>query len=329
MTDAGLAHVGRLKGVKRLYLSHTRIGDAGLAHLSSLASLEALILDFTQVTGSGLAHLKTLKNLQDITLLGSKVTDAGLAEGVAGLKELQNLKSLALGDTDITDAGLAHLKKVESLVSLHLNHTGITDSGLEHLKVMPNLRWVDLSSTQITDKGLVHLAAMKELAGLRLSHTRYTVDGLKKLGDLPKLKSLDLCGRYQLTLAEAIELLSHPAPPEFAVVTEIDKAMGALTYRVWFAGQVEEEINLRGKKKEILHRPVITSILNRYSLDGPFYDSDGKKLSPEMALKRLAVGSTVLVSTDGKEVHSEYLKIIKKDTVILVPPLAGPGPPDP
>jgi len=63
--------------------------------------------------------------------------------------------------------------------------------------------------------------------------------------------------------------------------------------------------------------------------EGTILDTEGKKLDAEAAKKRLLAGAVALVSTSGKKVDPAYLRILKKETLILVEPLPGPGPPLP
>jgi internalin A len=81
ITDAGLAHLGRLKRLWHLSLNDTPVGDAGLRHLANLPALHRLQLDRTQVTDQGLASLEVMKGpLGDVTLQGTGVTAAKKAE---------------------------------------------------------------------------------------------------------------------------------------------------------------------------------------------------------------------------------------------------------
>lgn len=80
VTDAKLAPIGHLTGLKALNLSVTPIGDAGLEHLAPLASLEELSLRETLVTDAGLERLKPLKSLKKLDLRQTRVTEAGAAE---------------------------------------------------------------------------------------------------------------------------------------------------------------------------------------------------------------------------------------------------------
>jgi len=75
ITDAGLAHVGELVGLERLYLGGcVGISDDGLAHLSPLTSLTYLDLMDSGVTGSGLLHLLPLASLELVELTAQQFT---------------------------------------------------------------------------------------------------------------------------------------------------------------------------------------------------------------------------------------------------------------
>lgn len=78
VTDAGLAKLAAMKGLKELHLENTAIGDAGLDHLKGLAELEYLNLYNTKVTDAGLAKLTSLGKLKALYLWQSGVTKAGV-----------------------------------------------------------------------------------------------------------------------------------------------------------------------------------------------------------------------------------------------------------
>ena len=65
MTDAGLAHVKKLKNLESLNLASTSITDAGLEHLRECPNLEHLLLSFCQgVTQAGVERMEeALPNL--------------------------------------------------------------------------------------------------------------------------------------------------------------------------------------------------------------------------------------------------------------------------
>lgn len=79
ITDAGLAKVAAMKGLKELHLEGTTIGDAGLDHLKGLGELEYLNLYNTKVTDTGIAKLAGLSKLNALYLWQSGVTKAGVA----------------------------------------------------------------------------------------------------------------------------------------------------------------------------------------------------------------------------------------------------------
>lgn len=89
ITDAGLAPLEGLTGLRELYLDNTQITDAGLAHLKGLAGLQTLLLHDTQITDAGLTHLKGLTALRVICIENTQITDAGLAhlEDLPGLQK--------------------------------------------------------------------------------------------------------------------------------------------------------------------------------------------------------------------------------------------------
>ena len=89
-----------------LDVSKTQITDAGLAHIGKLTNLTRLHLEKTGITDAGLPHIAKLEKLEYLNLYGTKVSDAG----IANLKGLKNLKKLFLWQTAVTDKGAADLK---------------------------------------------------------------------------------------------------------------------------------------------------------------------------------------------------------------------------
>ena len=58
VSDEGMASVGLMKGLRRLYLRDTLITDAGLKQIAGLTQLEELDLYGTKVTDAGVAELR-------------------------------------------------------------------------------------------------------------------------------------------------------------------------------------------------------------------------------------------------------------------------------
>jgi hypothetical protein len=79
VSNAGLANVERLTGLRALYLRGTGVRDGALAHVEPLVSLETLDLSRTPITDKGLKHLAPLKMLSGLDLSGTQITDAAVA----------------------------------------------------------------------------------------------------------------------------------------------------------------------------------------------------------------------------------------------------------
>ena len=83
VTDAGLAHLAGLTGLKHLVLNGTAITGPGLAHLTGLPALKSLHLGGTQVTAAGLVHFQKMPALRHLGLSwyfsSDRLTDADMA----------------------------------------------------------------------------------------------------------------------------------------------------------------------------------------------------------------------------------------------------------
>ncbi|MGD0091665.1 MAG: hypothetical protein ABSE73_17245 [Planctomycetota bacterium] len=106
-TDAGLANLKGLTGLRTLNLRATQVTDAGVAYLAGLTGLRSLFLAETKITDAGLANLKDLSGLQNLDLHSTAITDAGLAN----LNGLTGLRFLMLDGTKVTMEGVAKLLK--------------------------------------------------------------------------------------------------------------------------------------------------------------------------------------------------------------------------
>ena len=193
VTDAGFAHLGRLKRLRRLRV--TGDGDrtdAGLAHLKGLRRLDTLDLRSESLTDAGLAHLSGLTGLRYLAIRSPHVTDAGLAH-LAGLRVLTELRVESPG---ITDAGLVYLRGMKNLINLHVRSPRVTDAGLTHLAgLRDNLSGeLDLSGAAITDVGLAEIVKFSKLQHLDISDTRITDAGVPLVKKLTRLRYLEPYG---------------------------------------------------------------------------------------------------------------------------------------
>lgn len=131
--DVLMTRVGQLRDLEALSLNGCRrVTDAGLAHLSRLTGLRSLDLSFTGATGAGLKHLQSLTRLERLELPFGPTTDADLAS-LGGLTALRWLQ-LPRPRPEITDAGLAHLVGLINLETISLHSPRITSAGLSPLR---------------------------------------------------------------------------------------------------------------------------------------------------------------------------------------------------
>jgi hypothetical protein len=109
ITDEGLRIVAILHSLTRLNLDRTTVTDKGLCHLERLRGLRRLELcECPNITDEGLRSLSHLRNLWWLELEATAITDGGLRH----LEAMKNLEFLFLtGCPNITDAGVVRLQK--------------------------------------------------------------------------------------------------------------------------------------------------------------------------------------------------------------------------
>lgn len=170
--DEDLAVVGDLGDLTDLCLRHSIISDAGLAHVGKLRKLEHLDISFDEesdstlshqpITDVGLVHLANLRRLKDLGLAGSAIG----GEGLRYLAAMTDLEDLDLGKTKLTDAALVHLVRLPRLKWLDIHDTVITRGLAE--EVLPNTRITrnDRASAALTPaQALVHAGRWTQALG--------------------------------------------------------------------------------------------------------------------------------------------------------------------
>ena len=87
------------------------------------------------------------------------------------------------------------------------------------------------------------------------------------------------------------------------------------------------ETSVTGQQKKVVYEyveevdhPVIVPMQIR---DAQFFDATGIKISGQKALERLESGAVVLMATNGKMVDSAYLRSVRPETLIIVPPASS------
>lgn len=157
LTDRSLPTLGRMKNLKYLVLSRSRVTDRGIASLRELTGLVGLYLEQTAVTDDGLASLSELTNLQQLNLGETRVTGVGFKS----LDKLQKLAVIDLNGSDFSDEGMPFLSKLNGLKTVYLERTKITDAGLIPLQGMPKLARLFVSGSKVTASGLAALKQTK------------------------------------------------------------------------------------------------------------------------------------------------------------------------
>ena len=129
-TEAGIAHLGWLTGLKYLDLSKSAVIDGGLSHLKSLSRLRWLIVKNCPVSDAGLAHIRFLTQLEGLGLNGTQITDAGLVhlKGLGGSKTCTSRGRESGMKSWRTSRGLRRFNCCTSTARM------LTDAGLTHLK---------------------------------------------------------------------------------------------------------------------------------------------------------------------------------------------------
>ncbi len=130
VSDAAIAHLRHLTGLKGLALWETNIGDEGLRHLRHLSKLRWLDIDDTRVTDDGLTYLSELSLLKELSLLNDRITD----KGIVHLRNLTSLEGLDLMNTSVSDKAVEALRKMQQLRTLRIVNTSITEKGYREIK---------------------------------------------------------------------------------------------------------------------------------------------------------------------------------------------------
>ena len=80
MTDKGLAVLGKLANLEKLFISESDFGEAAAEGIAQLEKLQELDLANTALNDKGLKKLKSLKTLKALNLRGCKVTAKGVED---------------------------------------------------------------------------------------------------------------------------------------------------------------------------------------------------------------------------------------------------------
>lgn len=188
-TDLGDGAVAQLAGIPNLVelsLNSTQLSDVGLGQLGELRQLKRLSVDNTFVEGAGFSKWPADAALEQLNALGTPINDSGLAD-LARLKRLQRLN---LAETDVTAAGLNRITGLR-LTELNLSAADIGDDA--PIDRFPTLRVLSLRDTRISDLIVDRkLRQLQNLQTLDLGRTRVSNAGMDGLSTITGLRDLDL-----------------------------------------------------------------------------------------------------------------------------------------
>ncbi len=213
ITNASLAHLQGLTGLRSLFLNSTAVPGDGLKFLADSKELEELSLcelplaedalkelqhfpnlqflnlNLAEVNDTSLRHLPELKQLQYFSLRATQITD----EGMDPLNRFPSLSSLVLADTLVAAAGLAKLHRLHDLEMLNLvNCRQIADDAIEQFQSSKKLTKLLISGTSISDQGLLRIAEMKQLELVQVGGVNMTKPGIDLLRSrLPLCKFIE------------------------------------------------------------------------------------------------------------------------------------------
>jgi len=191
VTASDMRKVAGMRDLRKLSLSHTRIGDLAMEPLRDLGNVTELSCYFAEyLTEDAIANIRGWKKLEKLNLRGTQVTSKVFDH----LAQLTNLRWLDLSHTRIEDEGFEQLASLTRLEHLAIGANRLSGSSLPMLQQLPALVSLDVGGIQRVDSGLW---------GLPL-----TLDNLARIGELTSLRSLSLAGA---TLADrGIDRPGHP-----------------------------------------------------------------------------------------------------------------------
>jgi hypothetical protein len=177
-TDADLANLARLVGLRVLEVDSPAVTDAALAYLRGQSQLEALWVAGTQITSGGLASLEVLERLEILGLDSAQLNER-TAEWMAAQPRLAAVEIRGAG---LSPAQVERLSQLRGLRSLLLTNGAATDELAPALAKLTSVEVLFLlQSPQISDRGLAPLADLPNLRHLALDGTSTTEEGVRRL----------------------------------------------------------------------------------------------------------------------------------------------------
>ena len=196
LTDADIAEMKKIGGLKRIYLNGVTVETDGLDWVAQFPQLtefscKGYIMDELDLTPfAGLTELNRLSFYQNGSNVGMAVSDLSPLAGLTRMKRLD----LNIGFEVTSLDALADMTQLESLglwSSSNSGTSGITDIG--GLSGLTKLTSLQLNVGNVED--LSPLAGLTSLVELNL-YGNYTLEDLSFLRNMTQLQSLQMSGSY-------------------------------------------------------------------------------------------------------------------------------------
>jgi Leucine-rich repeat (LRR) protein len=170
----GVQHLGKLKKLRSLNLSHTQIEDHTVAVVQNMPKLKSFSIERCLIGDEGIQHLANHKALQHVGLAVLPITNKAM-------KIIGN-----------------HLPRLTSLDMAHC--ANITDEGIEALHSLPKLKKLSLNGILLGDRSLRAIAQHHlRLKTLIISSCEsFTYEGVQALESLLHLSSLDVSNNHAI-----------------------------------------------------------------------------------------------------------------------------------
>jgi Leucine-rich repeat (LRR) protein len=225
ISDADLAHIGKLELLESLTIRYAKITDSGLDQLQNLKALASLDLGEVEVTEQGIAKLRavlphlsraTVRNRGAAPLAVPVRTRISFTDGPGGeknahvrvkltpadieqLKKEEKLATVFLTGGKATDEDLTLLRDAP-MKGLVIDSRHVSSAGFKALEGHPTLEslslWSITSASSINDESLVLMGNIRSLNRLIVKKAPISDDGLAslidRLSEVGKIKSLSL-----------------------------------------------------------------------------------------------------------------------------------------
>ena len=198
LTDASLRTLAGMPRLEVLEIHNAPITDAGLAHLKGMGGLKSLLLgearafsaagNMIAITGEGFSQLAALPALTELEIHSAALRGDGLKH----LGSLRHLTRLKLKGGLVTDDDLRHLAPLIDLESLDIVRSSIDGTGFGHLAGLSRLNRVCLEGPNITGAAVSYLARLPALESIMIYGTHLTASELAGFRAAPRLRQMGL-----------------------------------------------------------------------------------------------------------------------------------------